>query len=196
MSRKKKVIAIVAILLTIFMSFIGGQTYAKYATEIRARGTAQVATWSFKVNDEIGDIAESIDLASTVNDQTLANNKIAPGTQGSFVIKIDGTDSEVGIKYELSTKTQVDKPTNLKFKYNGTTYDTIGALLADAGGYINANDTDKVRNIQIDWEWPYETGETAAEKYSGDLSDTDNGRSNTNFKFDICVKGTQVMPNA
>lgn len=196
MSRKKKVVAIIAILLTILMSFVGGQTYAKYATQIKTQGIAKIATWSFKVNDSIGDIEQMINLASTANNETLVNNKIAPGTQGSFIIKIDGKGSEVGIRYELGTNYQDNKPTNLKFKYNGTTYDTMDALLADAGGYIDANDSNKVREIQIDWEWPYETGTNDTEKLNGDLADTDDGRTINNFSFEIFVKGTQVMPNA
>lgn len=195
MSRTKKIIAIVAILLTILMSFIGGHTYAKYTSKIVGVGSGKVADWSFKVNDVTDRITKVIDLAPTANNETLVNNRIAPGTKGSFTIKVDGTGSEVGIKYELATTADLGKPTNLKFTWNGTTYDTITELFANAGGYIYANEQNKVKEIKIDWEWPYETGTTDEEIAENDALDTEAGRGD-NFAFDVHVTATQIAPNA
>lgn len=43
MSKKKKIIVIVAILSAIVISFLGGQTFSKYITEVKGTGSAQVA---------------------------------------------------------------------------------------------------------------------------------------------------------
>ena len=100
MSKKKKIIATTAMLLAITVSFLGGQTFSKYVTEIKGSGKAEVAAWSFKAYGE-NEQTQTVNLASTVNDATLLNNKIAPGTKGSFVIRIDGRGSDVGINYNL-----------------------------------------------------------------------------------------------
>lgn len=195
MSKTKKVIAIAAILLTIAISFIGGQTYAKYTSQVVGLGVGKVADWSFKVNGVTDRINQIIDLASTANNETLVNNRIAPGTQGSFTIKVDGTGSDVGIKYELSSTAEFAKPANLKFIYNGTTYNTLTELFANAGGYIYADETNKVKDIKIDWEWLYETGTTDEEIAQNDELDTEAGMGD-NLAFDVYVTATQIMPNA
>ena len=42
MSKKKKIIATTAMLLAITVSFLGGQTFSKYVTEIKGSGKAEV----------------------------------------------------------------------------------------------------------------------------------------------------------
>ena len=103
------------------VAFIGGQAYAKYISQVRGNGIAEIATWSFKVNGEKEQVQE-IRLASTCNNQTLVNNKIAPGTSGSFNIKIDATGSDVGINYNITFAQEENKPQNLKFVYGGIEY--------------------------------------------------------------------------
>ena len=81
MSKKKKIIAVTAILLAIFVSFLGGKTFSKYVTEVNGVGNAEIASWNFKVNENEEEI-QTIKLASTIDNETLVNNKIAPGTNG------------------------------------------------------------------------------------------------------------------
>lgn len=88
MSKKKKIILSIAVLSCILLSFIGGQSYSKYVSEVRGEGMAEVATWSFKVNGQKEQV-QTIELGSTCNNETLVNNKIAPGTSGSFNIIVD-----------------------------------------------------------------------------------------------------------
>lgn len=195
MSKKKKIIVVAAILLIISVSFIGGQTYAKYTSQVIGLGVGKVATWEFKVNGVTDRIPKTIDLTSTVNDETLANNRIAPGTHGSFTITIDGTGSEVGMKYELSSTAELGKPSNLKFTWNGTTYNTLTELFENAGGYIYANEENKVKEINIDWEWPYQIGKTDEEIAANDELDMESALGES-FAFDVYVTATQIVPNA
>lgn len=88
MSKKKKVILSIAILSCIILAFIGGQSYSKYVSEVKGEGMAEVATWSFQVNGQKEQV-QTIELGSTCNNETLVNNKIAPGTSGSFNIIVD-----------------------------------------------------------------------------------------------------------
>ena len=193
MSRRKKIVIIVSILLAIVLSFIGGQTFAKYVTEVRGDGTAQIATWDFKVNGQREQV-QTISLGSTYDASTLVDGKIAPGTRGSFQIIVDGTGSDVGIDYKIKFSNESTKPQNLKFYYNDTEYDSILDLAEDLSGTIAANAEDKTKTLTINWEWEYETGDNPTEIASNDKIDTQNAQEISNYTFNVNVSGTQVAP--
>lgn len=193
MSKKKKIIVIVAILLAIVISFLGGQTFSKYITEVKGTGSAQVAMWSFKVYGD-NEQTQNVKLASTVDDNTLVDNKIAPGTKGSFSIKIDGEGSDVGINYNIKVQNETQKPANLFYTYQGKTYTDLNELALTASGTINADDSNKVKEILVNWEWPYQTGSDEISKSKNDVQDTQDGKNISNYTFDIVVTGTQVIP--
>ena len=195
MTRKKKVLIVLAIFAIILLAFIGGQAYAKYVSQVRGEGVAEVATWSFKVNGQSEQV-EEINLASTCNNETLVNNKIAPGTSGSFNIIVDATGSDVGINYNIAFTEEENKPQNLKFEYNDTEYNSIKELEDDLSGTINANDEEKTRTLNVKWKWDYETGSSPEEIESNDLVDTQDGQSIKNYTFNVVVTGTQVEPKA
>lgn len=193
MSKKKKIIVIVAILSAIVISFLGGQTFSKYITEVKGTGSAQVAMWSFKVYGD-NEQTQNVKLASIVDDNTLVDNKIAPGTKGSFSIKIDGEGSDVGINYNIKVQNETQKPANLFYTYQGKTYTDLNELALTASGTINADDSNKVKEILVNWEWPYQTGSDEISKSKNDVQDTQDGKNISNYTFDIVVTGTQVIP--
>lgn len=192
---KKKTIAIIAILVAIILSFVGGQTYSKYVTEVRGDGTAQIATWDFKVNGQKEEV-QTISLGSTYDSSTLVNGKIAPGTEGNFQIKVDATGSDVGIDYKIKFSDETTKPTNLKFYYQEVEYDSILELGDALSGTINADDENKSKTFDIKWKWNYETGSNPTEVASNDKIDTQNAQEITNYEFNVIVSGTQVVPQA
>lgn len=195
MSKKRKVLLVLAVLLIILLAFIGGQAYAKYVSEVRGNGVAEVATWDFKVNGQSEQV-EEINLASTCNNETLVDNKIAPGTTGSFNILVDATDSDVGINYNITFTEEENKPENLKFFYNEKEYNSIKELEEELSGTINANEEDKTRTLNVQWEWSYETGSNEEEIAKNDLIDTKDGQTIQNYNFEVVVTGTQVRPQA
>lgn len=175
------------------VAFIGGQSYSKYVTEVRGDGMAEVATWNFQVNGQKEKV-QTIPLVSTCNNETLANDKIAPGTSGSFNIIVDATGSEVGINYNITFANESTKPSNLKFIYDKQEYSTISELETILSGTIPANDEDKTRLFTIDWQWPYETGNSESEIVNNDKIDTQNAEDISTYTFNIIVSGTQVVP--
>lgn len=195
MSKKKKVIIVSSILIIMLLAFIGGQAYAKYISQVRGNGIAEIATWSFKVNGQKEQVQE-IKLVSTHNSETLVNNKIAPGTSGSFNIIVDATGSEVGIKYNIKFAEESNKPQNLKFVYGGKEYDSIKQLGDELSGTIAANEEDKTRTINVQWKWNYETGSSAEQINANDIIDTNDAISIANYTFQVIVTGTQVEPQA
>ncbi len=193
MKKNKKILFVILILLAIVLSFIGGKTFSKYMSTIQGSGTAEIANWVFKVNGT-EDLVKNVDLLSTYNNETLIDNKVAPGTSGSFNIIIDATGSEVGVDYKVKFLNETEKPQNLIFIYNDNEYATIQELQEDLSGTINANEDNKTRTITINWEWQYETGENENEINQNDIIDTQNAKDFENYTFDINVIGTQVMP--
>lgn len=195
MNKKRTIIAIIAILLIMLAIFLGEKTYAKYTSQVRQTGKADIATWDFKVNGTDGDyVEEKIDLGQTVDETTLVNNKIAPGTKGSFIINIDASESEVGLKYEIYSHAQINQPQNLRFIYNGEKYINLQDVLNQLTGYIYANDSNKTRQLEIEWEWPYQTQTTDDNIIQEDHLDR-LAQIGKEFQFDIYVRGTQINPN-
>ncbi len=154
---------------------------------------AEVATWNFKVNGQKEQV-QTIRLESTCNNETLVNGKIAPGTNGSFNIMIDGTSSNVGIHYDIKFTNESTKPTNLKFVYNYQEYNSISELETVLSGTIQANEEEKIKIFTIAWQWPYETGNNENEIANNDKIDTQNAQDIASYTFRVTVSGTQVEP--
>lgn len=194
MTKKRKIILVSSILVLILISFFIGQAYAKYFTKLKGEGAAEIASWDFKVNGQKEQV-EKINLNSTMNNESLIGNKIAPGTEGSFNIVIDATGTDVGINYNIDFSEETNKPTNLKFTYDEKEYTSIEELTEDLSGVINANDENKERTLNIKWKWDYETGETPEEIASNDEIDTLEAATLSDYTFNVTVSGTQVQPN-
>ena len=195
MTKRRKIIIAIGILLVILLSFIGGQVYSKYVARLKGEGIAQVATWRFKVNGREEQV-QTINLQSIYNNGTLINNKIAPVTKGQFDIVVDGTDSDVGIYYSINFTNEQNKPRNLKFTYNNIQYNSITELTTVLSGVINSNEEQKKKTFTINWEWKYETGSTKEEIATNDKIDTEDGKQISNYTFDVIVSGNQINPNS
>ena len=114
----KPIVVLLALLLITAIVF-SIYAYAKYKTTLKGNGTAQVAKWSFKVNGQTQTIP-NIDLATTMKKvNNVAENKLAPGTEGSFDLNLDATGSEVAIDYNIKLAV-TEKPSNLRFYTNSS----------------------------------------------------------------------------
>ena len=51
LKKKTKIVLIIIAVAVILVSFIGGQAYAKYMSKVTGNGTAEIASWKFKVNE-------------------------------------------------------------------------------------------------------------------------------------------------
>ena len=191
MSKRKKIIIIAIILLALGLLFIGGNTFSKQVTEVKGKGVANVANWSFKVNNNEAQI-QTINLASN-NNKNLTDNKIAPGTSGNFQIKINAEGAEVGINYKISFINETNKPQNLFFIYNDKKYKNITEMEKDLTGTIDATTGEKERNIEIYWEWTYET-KIDENSSVNDKIDTQDSKNIKEYKINIKVEGVQVLP--
>ena len=193
LKKKTKIVLMVIVIAVILVSFRGGQAYAKYMSKVTGNGVGEIAQWRFKVNEN-EEKMQTISLNSTIYNFTLANGRIAPGTAGSFEINIDGSGSGVAIFYTVNFQNETEKPKNLKFKYDGKEFESIELLNHWIVGTIHGDTDAQQRSFIIEWEWPYETGNTPEEIAENDERDTIDAKNISDYRFDVVVTGTQVQP--
>lgn len=187
--KNKKITKILCAVLLLMSLGMTGYTYAKYVTQEKGNGSADIATWSFRIEKDENEDVKTIRLADTSNKETLLNGKIAPGTSGQFYLKINAVGSEVAVDYKVTFGNEKNKPDNIIFKYDGKTYSSLSEIDA-IQGTMGLTDY-KSQLIKVEWEWPYETGSAVNGIASGDKVDTQNGQDNLDYTFDVIATGTQ-----
>lgn len=189
--KNKGILLVVSVLLIILLlTGAGGYTLAKYASQEKGIGNAQVANWSFKIDKE-GASTKVVSLVNTADKNTLVNGKIAPGTSGEFSIKLDATGSDVGVDYLVGFLNEENKPKNLTFTCGSKSAKSLGDL-GDIKGNIGISGN-KTVVITIGWKWEYQTGGSYEDKEKNDEIDTQSGTSPLDYTFEILVKGTQSV---
>ena len=175
-------VAMAVLVATMLSACMVGGTFAKYTSSASGSDTATVAKWSFKVGgtDITTESATfTFDLFDTINDKgntadesDVADGKIAPGTAGSFTLKIENA-SEVKAKYSIElTETANTSNVPLQYSVDGTTWaDSIAELgmgaLADKPLNMNATDMKTVY-----WRWVFEGTTDSGHAGQTDATDT------------------------
>jgi len=180
--KKKNTLLIIALLLLVGISsiFVAG-TYAKYTSTISGvSGTASIAKWTFRTNNE--SVTMNIVFDQTYNPSTLVANKIAPGTSGTFTIALSNAGGETGVDYTLKFGTVDPSIAGLTLK-NGSTTLTSGSTVT---GHIDPNESE---TVTIDWEWEYESGNDSADTT---LGETDGA----SLSVPVTITGVQTQPSA
>lgn len=176
-----------ALVLTLMTTCLTGGTLAKFVTEVEGTAEATVAAWKFEATGKNKTALTSIDMGRTVyTKDTINEGVIAPGTQGSFDIVLDGSGSEVGIDYivTISKPSGADLPNDLVFKADSTTY-KLGDEIKGTINYAK-EDTAMQKTITVNWEWDYGQDDTATVN--------DNDYAGKTWKLDIKATGTQIKP--
>ena len=122
-----------------------------------------------------------MNLWETVSKNTLINEKIAPGTEGEFEIKLKSNKS---IYYEIDFLSQNKKPQNLFFsiKGNNKRYSKLEDLRDELQGDLDKMET---KSIIIQWKWDYDTGTEE------NIQDTKDGTSIKDYHFYIHAIGNE-----
>lgn len=201
MKRKSHVVrlGVLALALTLVTTSLLGGTMARYVTEVTGTATATVAAWSFTANSS-DTIWTAIDLGSTTNRDsytaaTIKEGVIAPGTSGSFKIALDGSGSEVGIKYaiKIAAADGTALPDDLTFKVDNTAY-TLGNEIEGNIDY-NTSASSMKKDVTLQWEWPFEkSGGDATAVAAKNTADTN--LADKDWTLNITVTGKQVSPTA
>ncbi len=169
------------LVLTFTTTYMVSGTFAKYTTSITGSDSARVAKFAVKAANFTENNEAVFDLFNTINDTgdaaaemdvdvngTGAETVIAPGTAGSFALKLEN-DSEVSVTYAIDFTTSLAS-VPLQFSTDGgTTWLTDLADIAAAEATTIAKDGADV-TITVKWEWPF-----TAKVPNTDSADTDLG---------------------
>lgn len=179
-----------AVLVT---SYSVSGTYAKYTSTFNGTSdSARVAKWAFEINDGAVTDSFTFNLFDTVNDTKTSAAEtdvkvgegetiIAPGTTGSFDIKLENL-SEVNATYTVDYTVTNTNSIPVEFKVGDGEWSTE---LADVTTPVAVNMGGQ-DSITIQWRWTFEEeGRDAADTLLGS-----NGTAKIEVKADITV--TQV----
>ena len=108
---------------------------------------------------------KDIYLADTMKQNSLRQEKIAPGTEGDFSILLQ---SNKKVKYRIQFKSIYKKPKNLYFQMQGEKkkYENLEDMEETLQGEFTKN-----KSIKIYWMWDYENNEEQ------NLQDTKDGQT-------------------
>lgn len=183
-----------ALVLTMMSTCLMGGTLARYVTKVDGTAKATVAAWSFKANGENVNMAE-INLGDTTHrksydSKTIVENVIAPGTEGSFDIELDGSGSDVGINYEVVVASKSGTlPGDLKFTVDDKDYILTTDIIK---GTIEQGAT-MTKKVTVKWEWPFDDTTSAEKTAAKDTADTTLGESkDKDIILTITATGKQV----
>ena len=188
-------LVILLLIVTIASLILATYAWAKYTTQTEGTATAQVAKWNVGVNFENKDFEETYDH--------ILDGRLAPGSSGSFDIKINPGQTEVDFDYEImlvkTSSTDGNVPEHLHFYIIDTTTGnsiTLQKRTANEIGvgsnyseqpeavkeYLKARvdmtdqkNTDELTKT-IYWEWPYENPDPSSEQ--GDSKGVDEAQNN------------------
>ena len=180
------------VLIAVITSWYVASTYAKYTATVAKSGTATIATWAFET-DNTSSSTFTIGRNGTIDESTLVNGKIAPGTSGSFNIVIANTNSDVGVDFTMTFTGATGIPTNLVLKAIPTGgSETVFTSASTITGQIEKGQT---LTIPVTWIWAYETGTTPFTE--GDAADTTNGTAETRtMTISASVVAVQTEPGS
>lgn len=147
--------------------------------------TKKEENYVFKVSFKSIDIKQ-IDLIKTVNKNTYVNEKIAPGTSGSFKILLEANKNS---KYKINFISVNEKPQNLHFKAlkdeeEIVKADTLEKLSEKLEGNINKKESIK---IEIKWYWDFENNKT-----NSDIQDTEDSKKIKRYQFNLYALGEEI----
>ena len=196
MKKHKNVIRAFIILALITIVSIGGFTFARYYQSINlGGGKASIARWSFGSKN----ISQNI---------VLSEEKIAPGSNGSFEIEVDATNSEVPVDYEIIVSNEKNIPTNMDFfaeiqNEDGSvitqteTFDSFTELATnELKGNIPVVENNQKRKVIVHWNWEFnEEDTTSTDANDATLTYDENNQSSLECGFDIQIIGRQAKEN-
>lgn len=189
--------AVTAVLCLVTMSLTSG-TLAKYASSASGSANAVVAKWAIAFKSGDGnttyDNSTTFELNLNDADQVAANlvkeNKVAPGTDGSFAFQVDGTGTEVAYTYTIELDLSgVTAP--LAFYNNADLADahkiTPAANKITLTGDVLTTKTDLKDTATIYWKWDSTGIGTGTE----DERDTALGEAAATFTIPVTITATQ-----
>ena len=178
----KKIAVLLLVAVVAVGSYFVSGTYAKYTSEFSGSGSANVAKWSWTINNKDFTTAASVSEEFTFNpfadikdsdgnaETDVDDDLIAPGTKGEITLDITN-NSEVNATYTVAYTVTNTSNVPLEFSNNGTSWTSdITSLDVSTPVNIDMNGGTATQNT-IYWRWVYENG-TGDTLTANDATDT------------------------
>ena len=127
--------------------------------------------WDEYVINPEKDESIQIDIFKKVSNGNKVHGKIAPGSYGSFIIKLIRPENS---KIDIQIKDMTSKPQNLMFILDNREFYSMEEMQEELKEKFLTEDS-----IKIDWKWQYETSQ------KGDIEDTKSGENPQSYIFEI-----------
>lgn len=156
---KKKLILLVVLSIILCLFFVQ-ESLAKYITAADETANISIARWKILVNDE--DIRDENAVNTVINpvflgNDNIAENIIAPTSEGYFDLIIDAREADVSFKYKISMSVNQNSSVKdlvaTKYVVNGgepITMDINNQTIENTVLYGNNNSTINIR-VYIVW---------------------------------------------
>lgn len=193
MDSKRKFKIILALLALFTCIFQINQTYAKYLESKDGNTDFNIAKWKITVNNK--DITQAATMTSIITpvyleNENIAQGVIAPGSEGYFDLDIDGTETEVSFRYNISITSSENSIVNdlqiTKYQINNDTPITTNGT-SEISNTINYNETNKTVSIRVYFKWIDGDGESMDNE-----TDTNASLSGDSAKLKVSMTFTQV----
>ena len=186
---KRKILSVTLVVILLFI--LGGIVLAKYIVTKNANKEFDVAKWDVSIGEIVFSNTE-------YTAETLAEDKIAPGTNGSFNVVVDATGTQTGVDYNAVFTNVSNVPANMYFKVDNTICKNLNEVGQAISGHISPDDEEKTIVKEVEWIWDYQTttskdGErTTLEE--NDIQDTLDGEAANDITFNLVVTAVQSTP--
>lgn len=191
---KKKLILLVVLSIILCLFFVQ-ESLAKYITAADETANISIARWKILVNDE--DIRDENAVNTVINpvflgNDNIAENIIAPTSEGYFDLIIDAREADVSFKYKISMSVNQNSSVKdlvaTKYVVNGgepITMDINNQTIENTILYGNNNSTINIR-VYIVWN----DGDGSLMDNSADTLATTSGNS---AMMNVSLNFTQVV---
>ena len=195
MTKKKKIILLLACLSLLVFVGSTAYTYAKYFSQTKRDIGTNIKKWNIKVNNN--DITTGTTLSDKITatftgSEHIANNTMAPGSEGYFEINLDYSNVEVSFEYEISIGENNTVPdiSIYKLEVDGTEIQGTGLNISNTININTDNDTDKKKDIKVYIRWNDDEANGATLNNEEDTKVTIN---NDSLDFNVNLRFVQIQ---
>ncbi|MGN0993176.1 MAG: hypothetical protein ACI4PE_04580 [Bacilli bacterium] len=196
MSTTKKINILLACIALLFSLLVIQETFAKYLTDADGEADMNIARWKILVNNK--DIRNNSDISQTLTptfleNEHIAQNIIAPTSEGYFDIIIDHTAADVSFNYKITsspnTNSSVSDIVTTGYSINGGEIIPLteeNNLISNDALYSSTN-TNKIIEIRIYIKWD----DSETNKMNNE-EDTNATKNSTPAKLDVNLAFKQI----
>lgn len=195
MTKKKKIILLFACLSLIVFIGSTAYTYAKYFSQTKRDIGTNIKKWNIKINEtdiKTGMTLDNQITAQFIGSDHIADNTIAPTSEGYFEINLDYSNVEVSFKYEITIEQNVTVPdiTLYKLEVDGTEITGNGLTISNNIDINKDTDADKKKNIKVYLKWNDDENNGAQ---LNNAQDTQVPINNDSIKFNVNLNFEQIL---